>query len=1129
MAPESVTVLIVDDDREDAELVEDLLADASTSVFKIFWVPTYEEGLAAIGGPEIDVCLVDSRLGARTGLDFLEEAGVRASDVPVVMLTDEGSTDLDREAMRAGAADYLPKADLTTPLLERAIGHALERARRVRDEAHIRFQADLLDAVGQAVIATDVEGHVTYWNQAAERIYGWSGEEAVGRSILELTPTETSRVEAERVMTVLRGGGTWSGEFEVRRRDGTEFLALVTNAPIHDASGDFVGIVGVSSDVSKRKATEDALRERVKELRTLHATGQLLNRKDLSIRERLERIVHEIPSGWTVPEATEARLTLGGRTFATPDFRETSWMLTAPVPFGAAGETGLLEVALTRERAARDGVPFLKEEKELIDHLGLLIGETVARERATQLLSQTLSSLEEAVVILDSAGSERRVRYVNPAGERMFGYTWDEFVGDTPEKAHLDPASFERFGSMAMAALDEGKTFRGTFTLRRKNGTLFEAEQTVSLLDPQRGIEGGIVTAVRDVTRQVRTEAALRESEERFRQIAEHIDAVFWITPPDKSRMEYVSPAYTKVWGRSPEALYRDPATWLEAVLPEDRARVQQAATQQGEGGYDETYRIQRPDGDVRWIHDRAFTVTDEEGTVTRIVGVAEDITDRRLAEERFRVLGEEMADVIIVIAPDGTVLFTSPSVESLTGYSHRAFLGMNALDIIHPEDRNRVTDVLTAVAGAPEENVRVEHRVMRQDGQMREVESVARNLLLHPAVRGIVVTTRDVSERLVLERRVRQGQKMEAIGRLAGGIAHDFNNILTVIRSETELLLLENPSNPMADDLEAIRSAADRAAVLTSQLLAFSREQVLRPRLVELGAVVRGFASMIERVAGEHSSVRYDLPEGLDPVHVDPDQLEQVVMNLVANARDAMSQGGVLSISTAVEDLTVDDLDNLPGLTPGRYAVLRVADTGTGMSPETTRRIFDPFFTTKPTGKGTGLGLAMAYGFMKQSGGGIHVDTEVGKGATFHLRFPVMARKREAVIAEPDEPVTGVVLLVEDDPSVRNVTERVLERGGFKVHATDSAQQALELLESGQPIDLVLTDLSLPGESGHVVARRAREHEPELPVLVMSGQLEDTAGDGEALPDGTTYLQKPFTRDQLLEAVRAALGRRTR
>ncbi len=1127
MPPEVVKVLIVSGARADGEMAAGLLEDGSTTTFHPILVETYGKGVDAIEEAVFDACLVDYHLGERTGLDFLRDSRVQARDVPIIMLTGEDSPELDREAMRAGAADYLPKSELTSSLLVRSVAHAVERARRVRDEARVRFQADLLDAVGEAVISTDLRGVVTYWNRAAERTYGRAASEAIGRNIIDLTPIDAAREESERIMDTLRAGGTWSGEFMVRRPDGRTFPALVTNAPIHDDTGALIGIVGVSSDISDRKATEDALQERVKELRTLHAAGQLLNRSDLSVRERLERIVAEIPAGWSVPSATGARLTLQGFSVATEGFRETRWMLSAPVPMaGDSRPDGVLEVALTRDSEG-DASPFLPEELELIEHLGLLIGETVSRERAVKTLSQTLSSLEEAVVILDSLGPDRRVRYVNPAGERMFGYEIDEFVGGTPEDAHPSRASFERFGSMATASLEAGNPFRGTFTLRRKDGSLFEAEQTVSLLDPQRGIEGGIVTAVRDVTRQVKAEAALRESEERFRQIAEHIQAVFWITSPDKSRMEYVSPAYSKIWGTPAEALYRNPESWLESILPEDRVRVAKAATRQADGQYDETYRIRRSDGGIRWIHDRAFTVADESGRVTRIVGVAEDITDRRLAEERFRVLGEEMADVIIVIAPDGRVLFTSSSVEGLTGYPQREFLGMNALEIIHPEDRERVGEILASVADEPERSARAEYRLMRKDGRKLEVESVARNLIQHPAVRGIVVTTRDVSERLVLERRIRQGQKMEAVGRLAGGIAHDFNNILTVIRSETELLLLEEPEESIAADLEVIRAAADRAAVLTSQLLAFSREQVLRPRLVELGAVVRNFAPVIERVVGDSSKVTYDLPEGLDKVQVDPDQLEQVILNLVMNARDAMPSGGALTLSTGVDELDAAALENLPGLTPGRYAALRVTDTGTGMTPEVLGRVFDPFFTTKPKGRGTGLGLAMAYGFMKQSGGGIHANTRVSRGTTFHLRFPVSPQRAddprpEVGATDAGDFVTRVVLLVEDEPGVREVTRRVLERGGFAVLPAADAQEAIAFLAADQPIDLVLTDLSLPG-SGESVVYRTRELRPEVPIVIMSGQAR---GDGD-MGDATSYLQKPFTRDVLLQAVRAALEKR--
>lgn len=1145
MKQDLIRVLIVDDDEEDAELVADLLSEATFALFTTTWTDTYEGALEKLEADAFDVCLVDYQLGARSGLAFLKDAAVQSVGIPVILMTGQGTIELDVEAMRSGAADYLPKRDLTVALLERVVHHAVQRAKRADDARHIRFQASLLDAVGQAVIATDVEGRVTYWNRAAEEIFGWTQEEVIGRDIVDLTPGGKTRSDAEEVMAGLRQGQSWRGEFELRRKDGSTFPALVTNAPIRGEDGTLTGIVGVTSDISERIRMEDALRERVKELRTLNTVGHEMNRRDVPLGERLRTVVDAIPGGFRWPEITEARIVLGERSLETVGFGEASdaHRLSSVVRAGATEEEGRLEIVLRGTLPIETSDPFFPEERELVSNLARTIGETVARERATHMLSQTFASLEEAVVIVDSLGDARRVRYVNPAAERMFGLSWNEFIGRTPEFAHPSRESFERFGHLATEQLETGASFSGTFTLRRKDGTLFQAEQTVSVLDPQRGLEGGVVTVVRDVTRREAAESALRESEERFRQLAEHINDVFWVTSPSKDRLEYVSPAYEKIWGRPLEALYADSSTWTDAILADDRARIVEAASRQADTPYDVNYRIRRPDGSIRWIHDRAFIVRNEDGEVVRLLGVAEDVTDRRMAEERFRVLGEEMTDVVIVIAPDGRVMFASPSVQWLTGYTPHDLTDRNILDLIHPDDLDDVLDLLQELGEQPKETLRAEFRLVRADGTSRDVESVARNLRDHPAVRGIVITTRDVTERLVLERRLRQVQKMEAVGRLAGGIAHDFNNILTVIRSETELLLLEHDDAPIADDLEVIRTAADRAATLTSQLLAFSREQVLRPRTVELAEVVRDVAPMTDRVVGERIRVRNELERDVDPVHIDPDQLQQVVLNLVLNARDAMPGGGTLTISTDLEDLAQEDLIDLPGLTPGRYAVLRVADTGSGMSQETAARIFDPFFTTKPTGKGTGLGLAMAYGFMKQSGGGIHVETRLGEGSTFSLRFPLsrelgddapagQAPKASAAGAvEPSRPsnTLGTILVVDDEPGVRNVTRRVLERAGFEVAAAGDVEEAVAALDQRGPFDLVLTDLYLPGGNGKDVAGRARERLPGVPVVLMSGYSERSEQDELLQQAGITdYLSKPFTRDQLLDAVRSALEARS-
>jgi signal transduction histidine kinase/CheY-like chemotaxis protein len=415
--------------------------------------------------------------------------------------------------------------------------------------------------------------------------------------------------------------------------------------------------------------------------------------------------------------------------------------------------------------------------------------------------------------------------------------------------------------------------------------------------------------------------------------------------------------------------------------------------------------------------------------------------------------------------------------------------------------------------------------------GDVLHVESIARNLLANPAVDGIVVTTRDVTERLELEEQLVQSQKLEAIGRLAGGIAHDFNNLLTVIRAETDLLLLDLPDDdPRRPDVETIQSTGDRAALLTSQLLAFSRDQVLRPRVVDLSAVVRGMGSLLSRIIGEDLQVVEELPDDLPPVRVDPAQLEHVIINLAVNARDAMPTGGTLTLATALDPVGPETAESL-GIAPGRYVMLRVSDTGVGMDESTRRRIFEPFFTTKPTGQGTGLGLAMAHGVILQSGGDIQVQSRPGEGSAFTLRFPAVEAGEREPAAAPADPVpllgavNGAVLLVEDDEDVRHATTRILQRAGLTVVGVERAEDALALLGKGR-LDLLVTDLVLPEMSGRSLVDRVRREHPELPIVAMSGYAAESPGRRGDLPREVDFIQKPFSPSALVRTVQRNLGR---
>jgi len=1033
----------------------------------------------------------------------------------------------------------------TNHVADPAIGGVVLSSRDITERRaameQLRLQAGLLDAVGQAAIATDLEGRVTYWNPAAEKLYGRTREEVLGRDIQELNVMPEDRARAREIMEEVAESGSWTGDFTVCRKDGTTFPAHVSLVLTRDGMDAPAGFVGISSNIAPLVEAQEALHERVKELRLLSRATELLHQGEVPLEERLQELVTLMPSGWKHPGHTEVRLTLESRSLQTPGFRESPWMQS--VRFRAQDEEGLLEVAVTAAEGDPEDEILLPEEQELLENLGRILGDVIERASLRRLTTQAFASIEEAVIVIDGSHEARGIRYVNPSAERMFGYSAEELIEGDTERLHVDRERFRRFGEESREALDRDGVFHGSFPLRRRDGTIFHAEQTVTMMDPDAGHRGGAVSVVRDVSVRREAEDRLRLSEERFRQIAERIEDAFWITSPEKDVIEYVSPAYEAIWGRSCEELYARPGSWLEAIVPADRDRVAQAVALQHGAPYEQEFRIERPDGEERWVLDRSFPIRNAEGKTERIVGVSKDITQSKRAIERFGLLSREITDILLVLSPEGVVEMVSPSVHQVTGYLQSEFEGMTALTFIHPEDRESVSEALMELAAHPGEVVRLEHRIMTKGGEARHLESVGRNLLSDPAIAGVLVTSRDVTERLALEQRVRQMQKMESIGQLAGGIAHDFNNLLTVIRSQTDLLLMDQPDGQSVEGLDIIQSAADRAAALTGQLLAFSREQMLQPRVVQLSSVIRRAGELLERVIGENVRIVYELPEGLPPVRVDPNQLEQIVLNLAVNARDAMTDGGTLTVSVYSE--TVEDHEvrngNPEGPEPGDWLVLAVTDNGCGMTEEVRQRIFDPFFTTKAKGKGTGLGLSMVYGTVAQSGGHIQVESKPDQGSTFYLRFrpedgKVAGESEDARAGGSEdsgqagrdarrEPLSGRILVIEDDPHVRRAVVKVLERAGLDVTSEPDAESGLKRLTEGESVDVVLTDLILPGMNGFELVKRVRAAHSELPLVVMSGYAEGFPGRREGLPDDVHFVQKPFTPERIVEVLREVLA----
>ena len=635
-------------------------------------------------------------------------------------------------------------------------------------------------------------------------------------------------------------------------------------------------------------------------------------------------------------------------------------------------------------------------------------------------------------------------------------------------------------------------------------------------------------------------EDALRESERRFRALIENsADIVALLNPA--GGITYASPAVARILGYDPEEMIgRNAFDW---VRPEQLERVaEHLAEALRNPGQPEFVQAEARAKDGTW---RVF-----EGTMTNCLGVpgveaivvnVRDMTEQeraqealRVAEGKFRTLVEQLPAITYIAepGPEGRWEYVSPQIETLLGFSPEEWMALASTwwNRVHPDDRERVAEAEREFehTGKP---LRQEYRIIARDGRVLwfrdEAVVLRRQVDASLLMQGVL---HDITDQKRLEEQLRQAQKMEAVGRLAGGVAHDFNNLLMVIQGHTSLLSERvQEGSPERRSVDQIQKSSERAAALTRQLLAFSRMQVMQPRVLDLNSVVADTGKMLRRVIGEHIELilRYD--SGLGRVKADPGQIEQVLLNLVVNARDAMPSGGKLLIETCNLSLDEAAARRISSLKPGSYVVLSVSDTGVGMDPETQSHIFEPFFTTKEQGKGTGLGLATVYGIVQQSGGHITVYSQPGQGATFRLYFPRVeepADRGSGIRPRPKIPKgSETILLVEDETEVRELAREALRRGGYAVLEARDGEGALRLAQNyAGPIHLLLSDVVMPIMGGPELAARLLELRPQLKVLYMSGYSEFiSTGHGEIGPL-TYFLQKPFSLESLGRKVREVL-----
>jgi len=656
---------------------------------------------------------------------------------------------------------------------------------------------------------------------------------------------------------------------------------------------------------------------------------------------------------------------------------------------------------------------------------------------------------------------------------------------------------------------------------------------------PVRDSEGKVVSAVAivvDMTDQREAERAVRVTDERFKFVAKATNDVIWDWDLRTNSLVWNDSVET-VFGHKQNRIYPEIQWWRDHLHVQDRDRViggLQAVIDGGGTSWSDHYRYRRADGTYANVMDRGYVARDNTGAAIRVIGAMTDITERSRSEAAIRFQAQLLNAVqqaVVATDPDGLVIFWNTFAEKLYGWAADEAVGKPIEELTpSPFLRQHASEIFER--GAAGESWTGEFLVQGKAGKAFPAlltTSPVRDE--HNIVLGFVRVSIDLTERRNLEEQFRQSQKMDAVGRLAGGIAHDFNNLLTVIRLNTEIIMEGlDPTDPRSEDVKQIRSAAERASSLTRQLLAFSRKQILQPRVLDMNSVVSSVEPMLRRLIGEDIVIGSSCT-ARGYVVADPGQLEQILVNLVVNARDAMPQGGRISIETQNAELDETYTSEHAPVVPGRYVMLAVGDTGVGMTRDTREHAFDPFFTTKEAGKGTGLGLATVYGIVKQSGGYVWIYSEPGQGTTLKLYFPEVSSAAAfktgeyKIMAKEQARGSETILLVEDEEAVRGLTSRILEKQGYRVIAAQHGREAMDIAtkEAGH-IDLVLTDIVMPGMNGRGLVERLAGIRPRIKSLYMSGYTDDDIVRRGFIEPSKSFLQKPFTSEALLQTVRKVL-----
>jgi PAS domain S-box len=764
----------------------------------------------------------------------------------------------------------------------------------------------------------------------------------------------------------------------------------------------------------------------------------------------------------------------------------------------------------------------------------------LALEAGSAKADMILDLLDDGFVAFDE---EFRVLRLNPAALKSDGREEHEIIG----KTHWDAWPTSK-GSFLEDAYRKCLTEQVQVCVERRYLGFGQDRWLELRICP---VPGGIVSFFRDVTQRKKAEEALRASEERARALIEAVPHQVW-EAGRYGHAEWFNGRFYEFTGVSITDLEK--GAWKELIHPEDQEATAEAWKQALENGtvFSCEFRLRRAsDRTYRWFLSTGVPIHDAQGDVIRWIGTNTDIHDQNVAAEELEAMNARLeervvertrerdrmwrlsTDLMIVIDRQGLIVAANPAWKTLLDWDEADLVEASFMALLHPEDAEKVSRSTGECTG----QLRYENRIRHRDGSFRWIAwtNAPDEGYIHAIGRDVTAEREAAQALLQAEEVLRQSQKMEAVGQLTGGIAHDFNNLLTGIIGSLDLIrtrIAQNRDERVERYIEAAMSSAKRAASLTHRLLAFSRRQPLDPKPVDANMLIAAMAELLRRTTKETIRVKERFAKGLWLTHCDANQLENAVLNLVINARDAMPDGGRIVIATA--NLTVADAASAMehGVAAGDYVTLSVADDGAGMSRDVIEKAFEPFFTTKPIGQGTGLGLSMVYGFVKQSGGHVRIASELGRGTTVTIYLPRYLgddsprREMPGSAGEGRTTAGATLLVVEDEPVVRALVVEMLQEMGYRVLDAADGAEGLRILQSAAPIDLLLTDVGLPGLNGRQLADAARESRPDLRILFMTGYVENNLLKEGFLGPGMEVIPKPLAFDALMDKIEAMIRR---